>query len=173
MQDQKNIIMRVSDFVEKLSIWFSVAIVSVLAINLIAAVIFRYFFNHPIYWADELSLVLFGWITFLGASIGVKRSEMASVTLLVGRLKGRALFIAHFFIQSSIALFALILGVYGFKWITSESIISQMATTIPIPIWVTFAILPISMVLIIIFCVDNINRLIRFGSLPLNQEEMI
>lgn len=162
MEKQTNMFLRISDVIERLSIWFSVLIMSVLAINLVVAVIFRYFFNNPIYWADELSLVLFGWITFLGAAIGVKKSELASVTIIVDRVKGRPLFFLKLFIQISIASFAILLGFYGFTWITSESVLNQMATTLPIPIWVTFAVLPISMLLMILFCIDNIYRLIRY-----------
>lgn len=64
IQPKPNIISTIANIIDRLLIWVSVAIGVVLTFNMIVAVMFRYVLNHPIFWADELSLYLFCWITF-------------------------------------------------------------------------------------------------------------
>lgn len=171
MEKRANMLTRVSDVIETITVWINVAIMAILSVNLVAAVMFRYFLNSPIYWADELSLILFAWITFLGGSIGLKRSMMASVTLLEDRFKGTPLFLLKLVSQISIVLFGAVVGVYSWKWLTSEGVLNQMATTLPVPLWVTFAALPVSMVLIVLFGIDNLMKLLQTGGTPPVKEE--
>lgn len=51
-------------------------------------VILRYCFNSSIYGADELARVLFVWMSWLGISIGERRSEHIRIDMLVQRLHG-------------------------------------------------------------------------------------
>lgn len=172
MEKRTNMLTRVSDVAETITVWINVLIIAVLAVNLVAAVVFRYFFNDPIYWADELSLILFAWITFLGGSIGLKRSMMASVTILEDRLKGLPLFVLKLITQVAIIFFGSVVGYFSWKWLTSEGVMNQMATTLPIPLWTTFAALPVSMVLIVLFGLDNLVKLLQTGGTPPAKEEI-
>lgn len=51
-------------------------------------VILRKFFNGSIYGADELARVLFIWMSWLGISIGERRSEHIRIDMLVQKLHG-------------------------------------------------------------------------------------
>lgn len=51
-------------------------------------VILRKFFNGSIYGADELARVLFIWMSWLGISIGERRSERIRIDMLVQKLHG-------------------------------------------------------------------------------------
>ena len=51
-------------------------------------VILRYVFNSSIYGADELARVLFIWMSWLGISIGERKSEHIRIDMLINKLKG-------------------------------------------------------------------------------------
>lgn len=51
-------------------------------------VVLRKFFNSSIYGADELARVLFIWMSWLGISIGERRSEHIRIDMLVQKLHG-------------------------------------------------------------------------------------
>jgi tripartite ATP-independent transporter DctM subunit len=60
-----------------------VGIVSIQVIN-------RYFLNNPLPWTEELARILFVWITFLGALLGLRTNAHINVNSFVNRLKPEA-----------------------------------------------------------------------------------
>ena len=59
-----------------------------LAITLVlfAGVIWRYFFVDPLTWSDEIARLLFAWLAFIGAAIGVKRGAHSAVVVFEARM---------------------------------------------------------------------------------------
>jgi len=152
----------IAGLLEKLLAWLSILLGAALTINMVVAVFFRYVINHAIYWADELSLYLFCWITFLGACLALKRYEMAAVTLLLDRLSAKTRRLLELLIHVCILLFALVITYYSTIWVMSPSV-DLYSPTIPIKLSMLYSILPISMVCMIIFSLDHIIRLLNDG----------
>jgi len=44
--------------------------------------------KHPVNWAQDLSLLLFAWLVFLGADMVLRRDDFISVEMIVQRLPG-------------------------------------------------------------------------------------
>ena len=61
---------------------------TMLAITLVlfAGVVWRYFFVDPLTWSDEIARLLFAWLAFLGAAIGVKRGAHSAVAVFEARM---------------------------------------------------------------------------------------
>lgn len=61
---------------------------TMLAITLVlfAGVIWRYFFVDPLTWSDEIARLLFAWLAFIGAAIGVKRGAHSAVVVFEARM---------------------------------------------------------------------------------------
>lgn len=156
----KKVISSISNFTEKIAVSICLAGVAALTLNLIIAVFFRYVFKAPIYFANELALYLFSLITFFGGSIGVKKTGLASVTILIDKLRGLPKKILLIFIQINILAFGIVILYYSLIWITSPNILAQMASTISIPMWLPYSIIPLSMICIIIFSLDNLLKLV-------------
>ena len=53
---------------------------------LLAGVISRYVFHHPIIWSDELASSLFLWLAMLGSVVALRRGEHMRMTAFVGLL---------------------------------------------------------------------------------------
>ena len=157
---QINLLSRIANGLDKILVWISLALGTVLTLNMIIAVFFRTI-SSPIFWADELSLILFAWLTFLGGSLAVKRSELAAVTILLDRLSSKFKMLLLIVIELVVIFFAVLIGYYSFNWVSSPSVMNMLSPTLGIGMWITYLIVPFSMFCIIIFSIDKINLLIK------------
>jgi tripartite ATP-independent transporter DctM subunit len=57
---------------------------------LLAGVIMRFVFNHPLPWSDELASILFLWLANFGAAVAMRRGTHMRTTALVSRWRPRA-----------------------------------------------------------------------------------
>lgn len=76
--------------------WFGMAIeflsavlLSIEVVLLLVNVVARYVFHRPQVWIDELSSVLFLWLTMLGAVLALRSSSHMRMTAVVNRTTGR------------------------------------------------------------------------------------
>lgn len=63
----------------------SIVLVGVVGITIVN-VIFRYLFNAPILWAEEVSLAFYVWLVFIGASSTLKRNGHIGIDYFVEKL---------------------------------------------------------------------------------------
>ena len=61
----------------------AVCIVAITTLVFLSAVLRT--MNHPINWAQDLSLLLFAWTVFLGADVALRRADFLRVDILVGK----------------------------------------------------------------------------------------
>src|SRR3954453_6118960 len=82
-----------------------IAGVTMLAITgvLFAGVLWRYVFGDPLCWSDEVARVLFVWLAFIGAGLGVKRGLHASVSVLISPMPAHWRFATSIFAMVLIA----------------------------------------------------------------------
>lgn len=59
-----------------------------LAVLSFSAVIFRFCFNHPIIWIEEVQMILVVWSVFFGASIAIREKEHMAVEIIYDALSG-------------------------------------------------------------------------------------
>ncbi|GAM13238.1 TRAP transporter small permease [Mesobacillus selenatarsenatis] len=142
----------VASFEKKLAIILMFAMAVIVA----AAVVFRYVFNNPLFWAGEVSIFLLIYITFIGGSLGLKYKTQASVTLITDYLPEKinkwVAVLAHIFML----LFMAILLFYCFTWIASSSVAIQRSSAILLPMWIPYAILPIGLLFATIHLISNL-----------------
>ncbi|NHN33433.1 TRAP transporter small permease [Paenibacillus agricola] len=153
---RRNILSFITDALDKCLVGISILVGAVLTINIIVAVFFRYVLNSPIYWADELSLYLFCWATFLGAALAVKRSDMAAVTFFLNRLSGRANILLSMLIQLCMLFFSIIIGYYSIIWISSPSVMNLLSPALSMNMWKLYTIVPISMFCMAVFSIEHL-----------------
>lgn len=53
---------------------------------LLAGVVARYVFHHPLIWSDELASILFLWLAMLGSAVAFQRGDHMRMTAVVGKL---------------------------------------------------------------------------------------
>lgn len=80
---------RLAEAVTVISEHLAAAIVIFLVGLLLAGVTSRYIFHRPFIWSDELCGLLFVWLTMLGSTVALARSQHLRLTALEVRLNGR------------------------------------------------------------------------------------
>ena len=63
-----------------------VLLVSALMLLIFVQIVMRYQFGRSLAWSLEVSQILFVWIVFLGAALGVKQRQFGAMDLLASRL---------------------------------------------------------------------------------------
>jgi TRAP-type C4-dicarboxylate transport system permease small subunit len=107
----------------------SMAAVATCAILL--QVIFRYFLRMPFSWPEELAVFLLTWITFIGASILLKRNEHIRVSLLLDKFPYPTRTLISIFLDLLMMLALLLIFYHGSSLFPIHNITRTVALHIP------------------------------------------
>jgi TRAP-type C4-dicarboxylate transport system permease small subunit len=91
--------------------WIAAVMVVALAVIVFLQVFNRFVLKAPLAWSEDLAMLLFQWVAFLGAAIGVKRMRHFGIELVVKKLPERI----HLKIERIIPIF---IGVVALTMIT-------------------------------------------------------
>lgn len=106
---------RLSDIVtEAAKVVLGVCVALIVVITL-AAVWWRYVLASPIAWIEQVSNILFIWITFLGAAVLYRQKLHIGVDMFLEKLTGRANAVMFWAIEIGNLVFILVLFVYSMK----------------------------------------------------------
>lgn len=133
-----------------------IIIVGSIGIILSVSVFTRYVLRYPIIGADEISLYLLAWITLLGAVLSVKNNQMVSFNFLLEKLPSRINVLCKIIVQIMIILFSIVFLTYSIQWIFSPTVLNATSPSLQIPMWAVYFMVPVSMIIIILFCIYNI-----------------
>lgn len=157
------------NFIDGLGFLIQVLIAS-LALGLVVIVLlqvfYRYVINSSLAWPEELSIVLFIWMGFLGASILAKDWEHVSITLVIDVFSNRTRLMILIAIKIICIVFLLVLCYFGFILVNGS--FHAILTSVGISSkWGKLAI-PVSALLMTIFILDSVtedmSRFFRSGA---------
>jgi len=124
----------------------------------------RYVFLYPISFSEEMSRILFIWVSFLGAAIVMKHDEHIRLDLLQGVLSPRMWAALSIGVYLAIIGFNLLVLVFSVPLI--ELTVDQLAPISRLPMACVYLILPILALSSIVFAIEHIVRVSRrsFGT---------
>jgi TRAP-type C4-dicarboxylate transport system permease small subunit len=94
---------------------FLVAIVALQAILLMVGVVFRYAFDSPIVWGDEIVRYSLIWMTFVGAAMATKDNQHISVDVIDQVLPKRKQRILNWLVDAVVIAFMGFFIYYGIR----------------------------------------------------------
>lgn len=100
--------------------------------------------------AQEVMLLMFVWITFLGIPMATKRKAHLGLSLLVDALPPKAQRYATLATLAAVLFFLGILGYFGVKMTILEYNTAQTTPALGLPAWPFGAVVPLSALLTII-----------------------
>lgn len=128
--------------------------VSVVALTVIVClqVFNRFVLKTPLAWSEDMAMLLFQWVVFLGAALGVKRLRHFGIELVVRRFPERLRHAVELLSPLVMTIVALVMIVQGWAILgmNRTRIFSSMDVTYT---W-AFLPIPISGVLILIYLVQ-------------------
>lgn len=145
--DVKNVL---GNWVERVCMILVVA----LAIIVFLQVFNRFILKAPLAWSEDLAMLLFQWVAFLGAAVGVKRTRHFGIELVVKQMSART---RHWI---EIAVVPLVVGAVAVVMIVQGSSLIQfnynrIYSSMDLSYIWAYLPIPISGVLIVIFLVQQ------------------
>ncbi|GIN89383.1 hypothetical protein J22TS1_04340 [Siminovitchia terrae] len=148
-----------SNWVERIEKNVSILLMAAITLVLFIAVVYRYFLSAPLFWANEATIFMMTWLTFLGGSLGLKYKSQASITFLVDRfpVKGKRilLIITHIIILAALALLLYL----SYEWVLTLS--PQKSSSMRIPMWIPYLSVPVGLTFAFIHLLDYMVDLIK------------
>ncbi len=155
MEQFKKVLDALFVWVLKLAMLMLMAMVVIVFSN----VVLRYGFSSGIHWAEEISLVIVIWFTFISMALGVKENLHINVTVLPRKLP------AKFFLCLDVlkglleVLIGVIMIIYGWRLTLNGAKSFLPATRIPNSI--NYVVLPIAGIFIILYAVIYLTEDLR------------
>jgi TRAP-type C4-dicarboxylate transport system permease small subunit len=145
--DVKNIL---GDWVER----FCMVLVVALAVIVFLQVFNRFILKAPLAWSEDLAMLLFQWVAFLGAAVGVRRTRHFGIELVVKTMAaGTRRLIEIVVVPLVVGAVAVVMVVQGYRVIlfNYNRVYSSMDLSY---VWAYLPI-PISGILILIFLIQQ------------------
>ena len=134
---------QISKFIEKIEKFVSIILIAALTFILFLAVIYRYFLNSPLFWANEISIFIMAWLTFLGGSLSFKYKSQASITFLSNSLSTKNKRILNIITHIIMLVFLAILIYVSYYWIFNFS--HSKSSALRIPMWIPYLSVPVGL----------------------------
>ncbi|STZ77150.1 TRAP transporter small permease [Bergeriella denitrificans] len=128
--------------------WLLVLFCGLLALIMITQVVLRYFFDAPLFWAEEICAQLLAFITAFGLAYLTHTRQHICIDFAVNALGTKSR--KTVMLLTDILLLALtaVLCFYAWAWVLRPEVQAEVSGTTGLPRWHTFAALPLALTLL-------------------------
>lgn len=132
-----------------------------MTVDVIWGVFTRYVFGSQADWTEELARFLLIWIGLLGAAYASGQRMHLAIDLLATKVDQRKQAKLNIIINIIIILFVLsVLVIGGFNLIYLTNILGQLSAALRVPMFVVYAVVPLSGILILYYKIDELSKMI-------------
>lgn len=135
---------------EKLEEYLMVALIMFMTALIFVQVVMRYVFGNSLGWSEELARYVFLWSIWLGASYGAKVRGHIRLTIITGKLKGKAKIALEAVVYVIWLAFIVFLVIKGFDLVGQIMSAHQTSTALHLPMWIAYASVPVGCTLMTI-----------------------
>ena len=144
-----------SRVVDRVVDWVAVAAFAGMFACVLGQVVFRYFFDSPLVWSDELARYLFVWASFLGWIIAARRRSHLSIDMLSMKLPPRGVATLRVFGALCGLAFAALLVWYGWRIMVRN--LDVDTTTLFFSQGIVYAIVPVAALAIALYALADLR----------------
>jgi TRAP-type C4-dicarboxylate transport system, small permease component len=127
-------------------------------------VCFRYFFNSPLTWSDEISTFLLVLVTFFGSYVALRQKMLAKIEILVNKLPGMPKLAVMLLANLMSMVLLVAIAYFGSELVMSPVVLKQSTASLDMPIWFFVAIIPFSAVMMIVhMIIETYDIILRKG----------
>ncbi len=138
-----NLFTRSLNFCDRIAIILSEMAMAVMAVSVIAGILWRYFLNQPLSWTEELSRFLLIFVTFIGACPMIMRGGFGQVESIIQKLKPKPRYIWDLMIALFSILFTgIATGLGSYLVFISPATKNQITPALHIPMQFIYAFMP-------------------------------
>ena len=147
----RNFLSAIRGAVDRVIRWIIIFLMFFMTVTVSLQIVFRYVFNIPLGWSEEVARFSFVWVSFFGASALMRVQEHINVNVFVDRfpprLRAGAVLAAN--LCGLICVYFFLIG--GIALTTNEW--SQLAPAMQIPMGWVYLVIPVSAGLMAIWMV--------------------
>ncbi|QNB47847.1 TRAP transporter small permease subunit [Thermanaerosceptrum fracticalcis] len=123
--------------------YICIALLAIMSVVVFWQVVCRFILKAALPWSEELSIYIMAWVTFLGASVGVKRGAHIGVEAMITFLprKIQKYFTLLSYVAS--AIFFLMLIYFGSLIVQKQIATGQVSPAMRIPIYYAYLSIPV------------------------------
>lgn len=122
-----------------------IVLTGAITLIMMAQVVLRYFFDAPIFWAEEVSVQLLVFATLFGLALLVQRDQLVTIDFLPRALPPRT---CHALL-ALLGAVMLVLFVYfawlGWNWVIRPDVRLELGATTRLPRWYNYSAVPLAM----------------------------
>ena len=130
----------------------SAVMVVALAIIVFVQVFNRFVLKTPLAWSEDLAMLLFQWVVFLGAALGVKRMRHFGIELLIRQLPERVRHRVELLTPVVMAIVAGVMIIQGWTILSFNR--TRIYSTMDLSYTWAFLPIPLSGVLILLYLIQ-------------------
>jgi TRAP-type C4-dicarboxylate transport system permease small subunit len=150
---------KISDSLNKITEIVVMVLMAAISVIIFGQVVCRYVFNHSLYWSEEVGRYILVWITFLGASVGVKRYAHIGIDFLYNKARGFFKKIIDFAIVILGIFFAGIICYFGYRF--SYFVRFQKSAALLMPMTIPYASICVGGFLMLIHFFSDLIKIFR------------
>ncbi len=147
--------------IERLLEWVSGGLLVVLAVEVLAGIVFRAS-GRPLSWYDEVASVLLAWITYYGSALAALKKSHIAFPGLVNAMPRPARFVALAVREVAVMGLFLVLAIEGVSIL--RMLAGEMLVTVDVPVALTQSVIPIGAALFIVAELLNLPDRIAWAS---------
>lgn len=106
---------KLSLFISRIANAFVVVLLSIMSIDILLGVFFRYVLVKPLPWSEDLGRYLMIWIALFGVGVVMQNGAHVAVTVLVDRMPNRLRLVFLLIAKTLVLGFGLVMGYLGIK----------------------------------------------------------
>jgi TRAP-type transport system small permease protein len=134
---------------------FCVALFAFLVLLVTWQVFTRFVLDNPSAISEELAKIVFVWLVLFGSAFVFGERGHMAIEFIKDKLPPRIKMVVETFIEITIIGFTAFVLIWG-GWSATEMTMTQTSAALQVPVGYLYSALPISGVLVIFYCINNI-----------------
>jgi TRAP-type C4-dicarboxylate transport system permease small subunit len=143
--------------IEKVESIFITYLLILMSTVIFIQIIMRYVFNNSLSWSEELAAFMMMWMTWVGASYGVKQNVHLRVTIFVDMLKGRARDLAYIIIDVAWMVFSIYMVVMGLRVVKMSYAGYRVSPALQVPMYLIYSSVVVGCVLMCLSLITSLH----------------
>jgi TRAP-type C4-dicarboxylate transport system permease small subunit len=145
---------KISQYCNKFAEWSCLALIVAMTTVTFAQVFFRFVIVHSLPWSEEFSRYSLVWVSFLGASIALKRGLHIGVQAFVTKLSQEGRRLIYLITLVMITFFLIVVITKGFQMASFN--MRQSSPAMRIPMGFPYLAVPIGSLIMVIHLLDEL-----------------
>lgn len=120
----------------------------------------RFILGNPSKYTEEFLRYVLIWLTMLGVPFAYGRNEHISIQLITRTFQAKNLLVTKIVIEVLVlALSVFVMAAGG--WMVTANAVGQISPAMQIPMQFYYACVPISGLLMVVYCVERLTRFVK------------